>query len=109
MKNNKTNINTSSMADIAFLLLIFFLVSTTIDQDQGMLSKLPSIQIIEKQPIHKRNIMEINLNSKNNILINSKIVAINEIKQNAIKHIKNNGKDVNLSEEPHKAVFFNTK
>ena len=67
-KRSLPEINAGSMADIAFLLLIFFLVTTTMDVDSGILRKIP-----EKQPepsaidIHKKNILEVNIN-KNNVI-----------------------------------------
>ena len=65
-KNAPPEINASSMADIAFLLLIFFLVTTTMDSDLGLSRLLPPPlpPEIEKPPqIKDRNIFEVLVNS----------------------------------------------
>ena len=64
IKNHTTSeINASSMADIAFLLLVFFLVTTTIDIDQGLLVKLPPIPpqdlIDDRVIIKERNLFPV--------------------------------------------------
>lgn len=67
-------INTGSMADIAFLLLIFFLVSTTIPNEKGLTLKLPpeqKDQVVAK--IHDRNIYKITINSVGQFLIEDKL------------------------------------
>jgi biopolymer transport protein ExbD len=91
-KRNTAEVNAGSMADIAFLLLIFFLVTTTIDKDKGILRQLPKNEDI-KEPvdIHKRNIFMINMNSYGDLLINDKVVPIEEIKTRAIQFIDNGG------------------
>jgi len=63
-------INAGSMADIAFLLLIFFLVTTTMDVDSGISRKLPPMpeENIETPEIHKKNIFVVLINQKNEIL-----------------------------------------
>lgn len=65
-------INAGSMADIAFLLLIFFLVTTTMDVDSGIMRKLPPpLDItIDPPPINKRNIYTVLINSSDMILVN---------------------------------------
>ena len=67
-KKKLPEINAGSMADIAFLLLIFFLVTTTIEQDSGILRKLPKK---ENHPtisdIKEKNTLEIYINLKNEI------------------------------------------
>ena len=59
-------VNAGSMADIAFLLLIFFLVTTTIESDYGITRKLPPIQDENVEPpvIKERNIFKVLIRSK---------------------------------------------
>ena len=82
-------INAGSMADIAFLLLIFFLVTTTMDVDSGISKKLS-----EKPPegyvppiIKKRNIFEININRNNELLVEEEPMKIEDLKAATIKFI----------------------
>ena len=86
-------INAGSMADIAFLLLIFFLVTTTMDVDSGISKKLS-----EKPPegyvppiIKKRNIFEININRNNELLVEEEPMKIEDLKAATIKFIDNGG------------------
>ncbi len=100
-------VNAGSMADIAFLLLIFFLVTTTIPNDEGIQQKLP--QECEECPppvtIHDRNILEIVINKNNQLLADDQVVTLNEIKNLAKQFIDNNGRDPELSETPQEAVI----
>ena len=100
-------INSSSMADIAFLLLIFFLVTTTIVNDKGIFIQLPP-KIIDDQPIlplHGRNLFKIALNSSDQLLVNDEISSdLDKIKSDIKTFILNYGKDEALSESPIKAV-----
>jgi len=88
-------INAGSMADIAFLLLIFFLVTTTMDVDAGISRRLPEKQQpnAPKPPVIKeRNVFEIMINKDNNILVEkTQYVKADEIKQLAIDFIDNGG------------------
>ena len=70
-KRNAGEINAGSMADIAFLLLIFFLVTTTMDVDSGISRKLPPMpeENIEIPEIHKRNIFVVLINKNNKFMI----------------------------------------
>lgn len=110
-------VNAGSMADIAFLLLIFFLVTTTISADKGIHRKLPPDcppGIICSEEINERNILRINLNSKNELMVDDKIIELNELKDLTKLFIDNNGeetcsycngKEMNLlSDHPKKAV-----
>lgn len=89
------SVNTGSMADIAFLLLIFFLVTTTIASDKGILRKLPliceSIDCIKD--IHENNLLRIVLNDKQEIMIKDKLVNINEVQNLVQAFVDNNGFD----------------
>ena len=62
MRRSSPEVNAGSMADIAFLLLIFFLVTTTIETDSGINRKLPPMEELEDPPIIKqKNILTIKL------------------------------------------------
>ncbi|XWN37949.1 MAG: biopolymer transporter ExbD [Balneola sp.] len=101
----KASINGSSMADIAFLLLIFFLVTTTINVDTGISLVLPPPIQDEKPQIHERNLMNILVNAEGLIRMDDKPVLIQEVKPILAEFINNRGKDPNLSDSPQKAVI----
>lgn len=85
-------INAGSMADIAFLLLIFFLVATTMDVDSGILKKLPPKE--KTAPpivIHDRNILEVRINQHNELMFDDQIIRPDEIKGIALNFIDNGG------------------
>ena len=89
-------VNAGSMADIAFLLLIFFLVTTTISADKGIMRKLPSICDTDDciMNIPERNILRITLNDKQEIMVEDDVVKISEIEQLVKMFVDNNGNTV---------------
>jgi biopolymer transport protein ExbD len=105
------------MADIAFLLLIFFLVTTTIGVDQGINRLLPRYEENPPvPPINERNILPVLVNKDNQLLVNEKVIDIKELRQTAIDFLENNGegncnycftgkKNPNSSDHPDKAVI----
>lgn len=98
-------INGSSLADIAFLLLIFFLVVTTIDIDTGIGLVLPPIpDDIEPPPVHERNMMRILVNASGMIQMDDDPVSVVEVKQRVKDFIDNPTNDVNLAESPQDAI-----
>jgi biopolymer transport protein ExbD len=87
-------INAGSMADIAFLLLIFFLVTTTMDQDKGILRQLPPI--MEEEPedkdiVKKKNVYEVLVNANDQLLVEDNLMAIGDLKDGAISFLTNSG------------------
>lgn len=98
-------IDGSSLADIAFLLLIFFLVVTTIDVDTGIGLVLPPIpDDIEPPPVRERNLMNILVNAQGMVLINEQPAAVASVRERVKEFIDNNGADPNLSESPDDAI-----
>ena len=86
-------INAGSMADIAFLLLIFYLVTTTMDTDKGINRKLPPIDELteEPPPIKERNIFTVLVNSNDQLLVEDEYLEISELRTKAMEFIDNNG------------------
>lgn len=106
-------INSSSMADIAFLLLIFFLVSTTMDIDTGIYKKLPPIpeeEELEKPPeVKKRNVLAILVNRNNDLLVNGEILDISQLREKTKEFILNPLNNAELPEKRETEVpFFGT-
>lgn len=102
-------INAGSMADIAFLLLIFFLVTTTMDVDSGIARKLPPMPDEEMQEddsqINAKNIYVVLINTNNQLLVEGELIDISQLREGAKRFINNNGIDPNLSENPDKAII----
>lgn len=104
-KKEVPEIEGSSLADIAFLLLIFFLVVTTIDVDAGIGMVLPPIpDDVEPPPVRERNLMNILVNAQGMVLIDESPSAIPEVRQRVREFVDNNGVDPNLSESPEDAI-----
>jgi|TARA_Y100000817_G_C16570490_1_gene417353 biopolymer transport protein ExbD len=79
-------INSSSMADIAFLLLIFFLVTTTISMDQGLEIVLPSEG--NEMKVNPNNITIISVNESGKVLFNGRLVKEKSLDQNNLYQLK---------------------
>ena len=101
-------INAGSMADIAFLLLIFFLVTTTMDVDTGIARKLPVLddtQQPEDMQGNARNIYEVYVNKKDKLLVEDEEMDIEKLRNGAKEFLNNNGKNPKLSDSPEKAII----
>ena len=83
-------INSSSMSDIAFLLLVFFLVTTTISLDKGISLILPAEG--NELEVNKKNIVNILINDKGKVLMDDEPTKIDKIKSVAQKKISSNSK-----------------
>ncbi|TYP95579.1 Biopolymer transport protein ExbD [Fodinibius salinus] len=97
----------AGMADIAFLLLIFFLLVTTIDVDTGIGLQLPPKSDQDPPPIKTRNMMKILVNSQGQVLMGTgetEATPVTQVKQNLKDFVTNRGQDPNLSVSPDKAI-----
>ena len=105
-KREGAEIPTSSMADIAFLLLIFFLVTTTIDVDTGIGMTLPPEldETIEPPPVRERNLLKILINAQGQVLLEDLPSSVGQIRNEVLTHVRNMGVDERYSESPTKAV-----
>ena len=93
-------INASSMADISFLLLIFFLVTTSMDVNQGLARRLPAPippdQKIEDTDINKRNLFVVKINWENKLLVQGQELDVRQLRAKAKEFILNANDDANM-------------
>ncbi|MEM7102407.1 MAG: biopolymer transporter ExbD [Bacteroidota bacterium] len=106
-ERKQPEINASSMADIAFLLLIFFLVTTTIDVDKGITVKLPpwSEEPPESLKLNTRNVYSVLVNASDELLVRGEPMMVRDLKENAKEFIANPKKRPDMSENPKKAII----
>ena len=97
------NIPTSSMADIAFLLLIFFLVTTTIDMDKGLWMVLPAEG--EEIEISKKNILNCLINSTGKVLLGGEGLEIRDLSKVIRQKLAENDKLI-ISVKAHPATSY---
>ncbi|WP_166384114.1 MULTISPECIES: ExbD/TolR family protein [unclassified Polaribacter] len=92
-RRENPEINAGSMADIAFLLLIFFLVTTTMNVDSGVSKKLSEKPPADYVPpvIKEKNIFEVNINRNNELLVEGERMDIKDLKEAAIAFVDNGG------------------
>jgi biopolymer transport protein ExbD len=106
-KRDDVGVNASSMADIAFLLLIFFLVTTRIASEKGVYRDLAPKPEGEVPPVelNKRNVYKIIINSSNELLIEGEEGKMKQIKKEVKAHVNNYGVDPELSVSPKDAII----
>tara|TARA_R110002049_G_scaffold14680_1_gene61610 strand:- start:6072 stop:6680 length:609 start_codon:yes stop_codon:yes gene_type:complete len=115
-KRAAPEVNAGSMADIAFLLLIFFLVTTTIEKDSGITRKLPPIEESEEDVIIKqKNIFTVLINKNDQLLVEDEVMELKNLRKAAVEFLDNNGdgscgyckgkKDPSSSDNPDKAII----
>ena len=90
-RRENPEINAGSMADIAFLLLIFFLVTTTMDVDSGIPKKLAEKTDVEPPIVKEKNIFQVSINRNNELFVEDEIMELKDLKDAAIKFIDNGG------------------
>ena len=116
-KRSAPEVNAGSMADIAFLLLIFFLVTTTIEKDSGINRKLPPVEDVVQPDvvIKQKNIFTVLLNGKDQLLVEDELMELKDLRAAAVEFLDNNGdqtctyckgaKDPSSSDNPDKAII----
>jgi biopolymer transport protein ExbD len=107
MARTTPEIPNASMADIAFLLLTFFLVTTTIANDRGLQLVLPPPPEAQQEDvkIQERNMFKIQLNSADALLVEGEPMDdVSGLKEQIKKFILNNGADPASSDNPQKAI-----
>lgn len=104
-----TEINAGSMADIAFLLLIFFLVTTTMSTNTGMQRKLPPLdkdKIENPPPVLDRNVMVVLVNKDNIIAIKGQPISLDQITEKAKTFFSNPQHLETLPQVKYKEIPF---
>ncbi|MBO4455388.1 MAG: biopolymer transporter ExbD [Bacteroidales bacterium] len=100
--------NTSSTADIAFLLLCYFLMTTTMGSQTGLSRRLPPMpdqnQKVEDQKVNRRNIIQVKINSADRILAGSEPIDISQLKDKIKEFLTNPADDPNLPEKEIKNI-----
>ena len=118
-RRKSPEVNAGSMADIAFLLLIFFLVTTTIETDSGINRKLPPMEEqIDPPIIRQKNIFTVVVNKNNQLLVEEELTDLKDLRNLAVEFLDNGGgsgeeacdycqgnKDPRSSDNPDKAII----
>ena len=110
MSKKMPEVPAASLADIAFMLLIFFLVTTTMDVDSGLERRLPQ-WVEEKQDeevdVKERNVFVVLVNRNNDLLVENEWTNISELREKAKEFMANPSDDAGLPEkEPKEVPFF---
>ena len=104
-------LNTASTADISFMLLIFFLVTTSMDVDKGLLRQLPSPEPQKKEQqqtmVDKANLMALRLTAGDTLLVNGKPMQVSLLKQETIRFVHRLGKKHLISIESDRDADYN--
>ena len=103
MAKKTPEINSSSTADIAFLLLCYFLMTTTMNQDMGLNRRLPPMpdknQKVEDQKVNRRNIIIVKINSADRLLAGSEPIHVSQLRDKVKEFLTNPANNPELPEK----------
>lgn len=107
-KRKVPGLNASSTADISFILLIFFLITTSMDTDMGLARRLPPPPEDENSEaeidVKERNVLNVKVNSLGQIMVNGDLLDIAQLCDRAKEFVKNENNDPNLPEKHAKNI-----
>ncbi len=108
MARKTPEVNSSSTADMAFILLCFFLMTTTMDQDKGLQRRLPPMpdpnQKAQDQKVNRRNIIVVKINSADRLLAGNEPMDVSQLKDKIKEFLVNPNNDPNLPEKEDKEI-----
>ncbi len=109
-KRSAPEINAGSMADIAFLLLIFFIVATTMDVDTGITRLLPPIPDKEQEEteikVKERNVLVVLINREDQLMVEGEVISVDQLKEKTKEFFTNPNDDPELPEKEPLTVNF---
>ena len=108
-KRTMPGVNATSTADIAFMLLIFFLTTTSMDTDKGLARRLPpppdpSVKKQDDLKVKERNLLQVRINKDNQLMVGSEYLEVSQLKAKAKEFIANPNDDANLPEKHVKNI-----
>ena len=108
-KRSMPGINSSSTADIAFMLLIFFLTTTSMDTDKGLARRLPqppdpNQKQQENIVVKERNVLQVRINKDDQLMVGSEYLDIKQLRAKAKEFVANPFDDANLPEKDLKNI-----
>ena len=108
-KRSMPGINSSSTADIAFMLLIFFLTTTSMDTDRGLARRLPqppypNQKLHENIIVKERNVLQVRINKDDQLMVGSEYLDIKQLRAKAKEFVANPSDDANLPEKHLKNI-----
>ena len=103
-KRSMPGINSSSTADIAFMLLIFFLTTTSMDTDKGLARRLPpppdpNVKQNDDLKVKVRNVLQVRINKDNQLMVGSEYLEVSQLRAKAKEFIANPNDDGNMPEK----------
>ena len=110
-KRTMPGVNATSTADIAFMLLIFFLTTTSMNTDKGLARRLPpppDPNVKEQSDIivKNRNILQVRINKDNALMVGSEYMEVSQLKEKAKEFIANPNDDANLPENSGSKRYY---
>lgn len=109
MASKKTpEINGSSMADISFIALMFFLMVSTMDKEEGISRRLPPLpsedQKVEDQKVNRRNIIQVKINASDRLFAGNQLMEVGLLKDKIKEFLTNPTNNPNLPEQEMKDI-----
>ena len=108
-KRTMPGVNATSTADIAFMLLIFFLTTTSMNTDKGLARRLPpppdpAMKKQDNLKVKERNVVQVRINKDNQLMVGSEYLEVSQLKAKAKEFIANPNDDANLPEKHVKNI-----
>ena len=108
-KRTMPGVNATSTADIAFMLLIFFLTTTSMNTDKGLARRLPpppdpAMKKQDNLKVKERNVLQVRINKDNQLMVGSEYLEVSQLKAKAKEFIANPNNDENLPEKHLKNI-----